>query len=132
MDVYISFEEKVTAEDSYNLKQLATLIQDECDLSVTIKKQEAETGVRDGGLAMGIAIASLAIAVFQTLISVLQYWESHQSTYDLLLIIENKKGRQKLLLKNASNADIQAIISQLQAESIKKQIEFHIVIVRRW
>ncbi|MEH1974706.1 MAG: hypothetical protein V7L02_16165 [Nostoc sp.] len=127
MDVYISFEEKVTAEDSYNLKQLATLIQDECDLSVTIKKQEAETGVRDGGLAMGIAIASLAIAVFQTLISVLQYWESHQSTYDLFIVSENRKGRQKLLLKNASAADVKAIISQLQTEPTNKQIEFHII-----
>ena len=126
MDVYIRFEENITDEDSYNLKQLARLIEDECDLSVKIEKGEAYTGVRDGGLAIGIALTSLALAALQTLISVLQYWESKQPEYSLSITFNHRNKARKLLIRNASASDIQAVVSQLKAESYLDYVEVQI------
>lgn len=116
MNVYISFNENVTEEDSYNLKLLARLIEDDCDLSVNLEEGEPQIGIRDGGLAIGIAIASLALTTLQALISVLQYWESKQPEYSLSITINHRKKTQTLLMENASASEIKAIISELHAQ----------------
>lgn len=59
------------------MKELANLIEKECDLSLEIEKTEPQPGVRDSGLAIAIAIASLAVATLQTLISVVQYCKGY-------------------------------------------------------
>ena len=126
MDTYIKFEGNVTEDDSYNLKQLAQLIEEECDLSVKIKKQEAQPGIKDGGFAIGLAIASLALATIQTLISTLQYWESKQNKYSLSITFENQVSKKTLSIESSSLKDIQTVISQLQNESAIDYVEIEI------
>lgn len=115
MDLCIRFDKNITDEDSYNLKELAKLIEDECNLSIKIEKGKTNTGVKDGGLAMGIAIASLTLAALQTLISVLQYWESKQPQYSLSITLNHRNKTETFLMKNVSASEIQAVISQWQA-----------------
>ncbi|NEQ80747.1 MAG: hypothetical protein F6K26_10975 [Moorea sp. SIO2I5] len=126
MDAYIKFEGNVNEDDSYNLKKLANIIQEECDLPVKVEKKEAEPGVRDGGLAMGIAIASLTLAAIQTLFSVLQYWESKQPKYSLSISFENQIIRKTLLIESSSAEEIKTVISNLQAESSIDYIEVQV------
>ena len=92
MDTYIKLEGKVTDSDSYNLKQLAQLIEQECDLAVKLDKQEIKSGTKDGGLVIGISIVSSSLAIIQTVIMTLQYWESkrNKNKYNLSVIFNKQ------------------------------------------
>lgn len=118
MDTYITLEGNITEDDSYSLKQLAQLIEEECDLSVQIKKQEAQPGIKDGGLVIGLMIAGLAFTAIQTLISALQYWESKQNKHSLsITTFDNQVKKRTLSINSSSSQDVQVIVSQLQNES---------------
>ncbi len=117
MDAYIKFQGDITEDDSYHFKELADLIREECDFSVKVEKEEDQPGVRDGGLAIGIAIASLTLAAIQTLISVLQYWESKQPKYSLSMTFRSSAHQETLLIESLSAQEIQEVISQLQSRS---------------
>jgi len=116
MDAYIKFKENVTEDDSYNLKQLAALIEEDCDLSVNLEKQDAQPGVKDGGLATGITIASFPLTVIQTLISVLQYWQSKTPKYSLSIIFYNQPP---LLIDDLSLQEVNSVIAQLDQPGLK-------------
>lgn len=131
MDAYIKFENNVLEEDSYNLQQLANLIEEECDLSVNIEKADAQPGVRDGGLAIGLAIASLALTAIQTLISVLQYWESKQPKYSLSVTFHSPTNKKTLLLESSSEKEIQAAMSQLQSQSSPEYVDVEVKISKK-
>lgn len=127
MDTYITFESEVTAEDSCNLQELANLIKDECDLSLEVEKKESKPGIKDGGLVIGIAIASLTLALIQTLIQVLQYWESQQETYSISITFKNLISSKTIVLKNQSLKDINSIIEQLSTQSQINKVEVKIL-----
>ncbi|GGA15112.1 hypothetical protein CYANOKiyG1_28870 [Okeania sp. KiyG1] len=57
MKAYIKLEGNATNDDSKSLKELANLIRKDCDLSVEIEETKPESGGKDGGLAIAIAIA---------------------------------------------------------------------------
>ncbi|WP_424100281.1 hypothetical protein [Moorena producens] len=116
MDAYIKFKENVTEDDSYNLKQLAALIEEDCDLSVNLEKQDAQPGVKDGGFATGITIASFPLTVIQTLISVLQYWQSKTPKYSLSIIFYNQPP---LLIDDLSLQEVNSVIAQLDQPGLK-------------
>lgn len=117
MKAYIKLEGNVTDDDSYSLKELADLISKDCDLSVKIEKTEPEPRGKDGGLAIGIAIASLAIATIQTLISVFQYWQSKRPKYSLSVTFHSPARKETLLLESSSTQEIQEMISHLKSQS---------------
>lgn len=123
MNVHIAFEESTTEEDVYNLEQLAALIEDECNLAVKIERSEIQQGERDGGLAIGIAVVSLGLTAIQTLIGVLQYWESQKPKYSLSISINN----QVFLIENLSRTQIEKVIKKLQGESPMSSIEVKIL-----
>ena len=127
MDAYIAFENEVNEEDSYNLQELANLIKNECDLSLEVEKKKSDPGIKDGGLAIGIAIASLSLALIQTLIQVLQFWESGQKTYSISITFKNLISSKKILLKNQSLKDVTSIIEQLSTQSQINKIEVKII-----
>jgi hypothetical protein len=96
MKARISFVGDVLGEDSIRLTQLAELIESDCELSVEVKRKKSEFGVKNGGLAIGIAIASLGLASLRSLFTVLAYWKSQNPKYsisvtrgDLIETIEN-------------------------------------------
>ncbi len=117
MKAYIKLEGDVTAEDSFEFKELANLIEKECDLSLEIEKTEPQPGVRDGGLAIAIAIASLAVATLQTLISVVQYWQSKRPKYSLSVTFHSLNHKETLLLESSSTQEIKEMISHLKSQS---------------
>ncbi len=127
MDVKISFEGTITEDDSYHLKNLAQLIEEECDFSVSIETREAEAGVRDGGFATGIAIASLVLTGIQTLVSVLQYWESQQSQYSISITIDANGQQKRFLMKNLSLEEIQSLLSQINSQPHHKTVSVKIL-----
>jgi hypothetical protein len=112
MNTHIALEENIAEEDSFQLEQLAVLIENECNLVVEVERDKAQSGVRDGGLAIGIAIASLGLAAIQTLISALQYWESQEPKYELSM----NTGNQTFLIKNLSKKQIEREIQRIQRE----------------
>lgn len=116
MDVSISFEGAITEDDSYHLKKLAQLIEEECDYSVSLETRESEAGIKDGGLAIGIAMASLALTAIQTLVSVLQYWESRQSQYSISITIDANGQQKRFLMKNLSLEEIQSLLSEINSQ----------------
>ncbi|MCL2933699.1 MAG: hypothetical protein MGG11_16060 [Trichodesmium sp. MAG_R03] len=143
MKAYIKLEGDVTAEDSFYFKELANLIKTECDLSVKVEETKPEPGVKDGGLATGLniaSIASLTLTGIQTLFSTLQYWESRQGNgelrpkYSVLVIVYTRTYKERHLLKNLSAEkviELQEIIYQhrllpsFENEYIKVQILKH-------
>ncbi|MGL5836672.1 MAG: hypothetical protein ACRC1Z_26100 [Waterburya sp.] len=127
MDVYIAFESKLTEKDSDNLEELANLIQEECDVSLEIERNKSEPGVKDGGIAIAISIASLTLSLVQTLIQILQYWESKQKTYSISITDKNLFGSKTILLKNLSSKEIQLITEQFRSQSQTKKIEVNIL-----
>jgi hypothetical protein len=129
MDVRISFEGAITEDDSYHLKNLAQLIEEECDCSVSIETRESEVGIKDGGLAIGIAIASLVLTGIQTLVSVLQYWESQQSQYSISIsiTIDANERQKRFLMKNLSLEEIQSLLSQINSQPHHKTVSVKIL-----
>ncbi|MGB3509844.1 MAG: hypothetical protein WBA93_11485 [Microcoleaceae cyanobacterium] len=126
MKAYIKLEGDVTAEDSFYFKEFANLIENECDLSVETEKTEPQLGVRNGGLTIGLNIASLTLTAIQTLFSTLQYWESRQRNgelglkYSVLVIVYTRTCKERHLLKNLSAekvVELQEIIHQHQLQS---------------
>ena len=63
--------------------KLVDKIKQDCDLSVTLEKQEVKKGDKDSGLTIGIAIVSLTIASIRTFFTVLSYWQSKQKNYSV-------------------------------------------------
>jgi len=117
MKAYIKLEGNVTDDDSESLKELANLIRKDCDLSVEIEEKKPESGKKDGGLAIAIAIASLAVATIQTLISVFQYWQSKRPKYSLSITFYSSDQKETLLLETSSTQEIQEMISHLKSQS---------------
>lgn len=111
MNVDIEFEGNVTAEDSYELQKLADGLNDDLQERVLLKKSPAERGVRDGGLVIGIAIATLAVSSIGTLFTVLSYWNSNRPTYTVTL----SSGRIKVTFGNLGPKGIQEIIRKFKA-----------------
>ncbi|NEQ46960.1 MAG: hypothetical protein F6K00_26830 [Leptolyngbya sp. SIOISBB] len=90
MESHISFDSDINDEDSYQLTKLASMLEDEYALSVELERLQAAQGERDGGLVIGIAIASLGFTAIQALIAALQYWDSRQPKYSVSVISGNK------------------------------------------
>lgn len=124
MKAYIKLEGDVTGEDSFYIKELANLIEKECDLSVEIEKTEPQAGVK-GSLAIVLNIASLTLTTIQTLFTTLQYWESRQQNeelelkYSVFVVVYTRNCKEKHLLKNLSAQkviELQEIIRQHQLQ----------------
>ncbi|MDY7004254.1 MAG: hypothetical protein SWX82_09945 [Cyanobacteriota bacterium] len=124
MKAYIKLEGDVIEEDSFYFKELANLIEKECDLSVEIEKTEPQPGEK-GSLAIVLNIASLSLTAIQTLFTTLQYWESRQRNgelglkYSVLIIVYTRTCKEKHLLKNLSQEkviELQEIIRQHQLQ----------------
>jgi hypothetical protein len=123
MDAYIIFEESLNTEDSYELKQLAYMIEGECDLNVNLKTKEIIIGERDGGLVIGLTILSLGFTALQTLIATLQHWDSHQPKYSVSIELENAT----FLLENISKHEIDKILNRMLLQSSELNLEFKVL-----
>ena len=111
MNVDIEFEGNITLEDSYELQKLADDLVDDLQERVSLKKSPPERGVRDGGLVIGIAIATLAVSSIGTLFTVLSYWSATRPTYTVTL----SSGRTKVTFGNLGPNGIQEIIRNFRA-----------------
>jgi hypothetical protein len=109
MDARIKFEGNITEESSYDLMQLANMIEQDCDLSVKLDQQTVQPGVKDSGLTIGLTIANLALTGIQSLISVLLYWESKQKKYSLLISL----GKITYSLDNIKQEEADRILSEI-------------------
>ena len=124
MDVYIRSTEDITEEDSFNLQQLANLVEKDCEVSVQIKKEKSQTGTKDGGLTIGIAIVSLGLAAIGTLINVLSFWKSQQPKYSVEIIHNNSK----ISVDNIKPEQLQEVLSKIEAN--KAHSDMNILVSR--
>jgi|GEM_PF-2013059 len=122
MNLTIAFECGTAEENSYQLESLATLIKDECCFELKINRVEAAQGVRDGGLAIAIAIASLGVTAIQTLVSVFQYWEAKNPKYSLSI----RMGNEILLIENLPIDKFKRELRRIQMELPTASIEVQI------
>lgn len=123
MDVRISFEKVLTDEDSFQLQKLGTTIQSRCHIPVDIERQNISQGERDGGLVIGLTFASLGLAAIQTLISLLQYWESQQPKYSISIVFAD----QTFLIENLSQKQVDNMIERMKYKSLESEIEIKIL-----
>jgi hypothetical protein len=90
MNTYINFADSLTDDDSYNIEQLANLIEEDCDLRVEREKADSGQGVKDGGLTIGLTVVGLVISAIGTFIAALTYWKSQQPKYSLTVSLDGK------------------------------------------
>jgi hypothetical protein len=118
MNTYINFADSLTADpltddDSYNLEQLANLIEEDCDLPVEREKADSGQGVKDGGLTIGLTVVGLVISAIGTFIAALTYWKSQQPKYSLTVSLDGKI----LSIDNLSPEKVQEAITELNCAS---------------
>lgn len=113
MNTYINFVDSLTDDDSYNLEQLAKLIEEDCDLQVKREKADSGQGIKDGGVTIGLTVAGLVISAIGTFIAALAYWKSQQPKYSLTVRIDNKI----LSIDNLPQEKVQEAIAELNSAS---------------
>ena len=119
MNAIVSFTSSLNEEDSFELVQLGNLVESDCDLAVQIQRQDSAAGAKDGGLAIGLAIAGLSVGAVGALISVLAFWRSTRPRYsvsmargDTTFSIDNlHSGRFERMISN-DDSDIEILISR--------------------
>ncbi len=82
MKVDIHYLNTPTPASSLALKELSEHIKQDCKADVSIDVKPT-AGIKDGGLAIGIAIASLALSGISTLITALVFWQSQHPRYSI-------------------------------------------------
>ncbi|MBW4565792.1 MAG: hypothetical protein KME32_32850 [Mojavia pulchra JT2-VF2] len=127
MDAYIRFEGNVTDKVSYDLENLAYLIEQDCDLSVNREKQAPQAGVKESGLIIGLTIAGLALSGIQALFAALSYWDSQQKQYSLHISWGNKT----LDFENIQQQEIDRILSDIVKLPHSKTERMDIRIIRK-
>lgn len=124
MKATINFESEHQAQDSISLDELAILIMEDCKLSIKKETMPPKPGTKDGGLTIGLAIASLAVSAINTLISTLNYWRSQHPEYSIKI----SQGDLQITIDNITNKDINALINQLHAA--KQLADIYVAISR--
>jgi len=89
VDVYIGFCGNASKEDAYELTHLADFIKKECDVFVQIEREKPGSGVKNGGLAVGIAITNLMVTSIGTIFATLAYWNSKKTKYSISVTRDN-------------------------------------------
>ena len=127
MDAHIKFEGNITDEISYDLEQLAYLIEQDCDLSVGREKQPPKPGVKESGLIIGLTIAGVVLSGIQALFSALSYWGSKQQKYSLLICFDNKT----FLLENLDRSETNQVLAEIARLPILVNEKIKIKIVKK-
>lgn len=124
MNVHIKFEGDIYPEVSNDLIELADLIAEECGVSVAQEKKEPESGAKDSGLTIGLAIAGLAFTGVQTAINAAQYWKSERPKYLLSIY----SGDETYILDNTNREEVDRILKiiSLLPTDITQNIEIKI------
>ena len=125
MDAHIKFEGNITDEISYDLEQLAYLIEQDCDLSVGRENQPPKPGVKESGLIIGLTIAGVVLSGIQALFSALSYWDSKQEKYSLLISFDNKR----FLLENMDRLETNQVLAEIakRPNFVNEKIKIKIV-----
>jgi hypothetical protein len=94
MEATINLMSNINEEDSYALVELATILENECDVVVKQKRDLVKGGVKDGGAIIALTVAGLVISTISTLFTALSYWRTQQQSkqvkYSIAVIIDNK------------------------------------------
>ena len=117
MNVRIEFGGTVDDEASFALEELADELR-KADIAVEPERAEPMTGVRDGGLTIGLAIAGLAVSTLGTLVGVISYWRSTRPGYSVSIT----RGDTTVTVENLSESQIRDVIVRLQQEQLPEAI----------
>ncbi len=110
MDVNIRLVVTPDATDSQELSALANMIKDDCSVAVEEQKLHSPQGRKDGGITVGIAIASLTVSAISAFIAVLSYWQSTRPRYSLKVTL----GAVQVTLERLSKEELVNLSRQLQ------------------
>jgi hypothetical protein len=81
MNVAIHLMSKPDPTSSTDLNSLRTILSNEMDCSVDATNQASEPGVKDGGLAIALQIAGVALSSVSTLIAAINFWRTQRPRY---------------------------------------------------
>ncbi len=110
MKVNIRLVSPPDAIDSQELSELANMIKDDCSVVVEEQKLDSPKGRKDGGLTVGIAIASLTVSAVSAFIAVLSYWQSTHPRYSLNVT----SGAVQVTIERLSKEELADLSRQLQ------------------
>lgn len=116
MNANIKFKNQVTEENAFDLNQLADLIESDYGLAVERQQGGSESGVKDGGLVIGL---TLALSAISTLVSVLAYWQSTRSKYSVTV----SRGDVTYTIDNLPPDQLENIASKLEAPQLPEYVE---------
>jgi len=121
MSIKIAFDSMITditEQDSLQLIQLAEKLEEECNVKVQTEYIGGELRTKNGGIAIGLAIATLGVTVIGTLIQVLSYWKSLNPKYSITF----KSGNITFLIDNISGKELRNLVSKLEDENSSSEI----------
>lgn len=116
MKATVKFNRQVTEKDSFELTELANLIESDYGLTVERHAGSPEPGYKDGGLVVGITIT---LSVISTLISGLTYWRSTRPKTSIAV----SRGDVTVTIDNVPPDKVPDVVAKLEAPQLPEQIE---------
>lgn len=115
-NVIIAFDKGPSTEDSIALNELRDSLR-ESDISSEPDIDQQRTGVKDGGLTLGLTIAGLALSAVGTLVSAISLWGSKNYS------ITFKTGETTFEANNLSAKEALAIAQAIKDKAVASDIK---------
>lgn len=116
--VTIKFASTATVEDSLDLQELKNLLEKELGKTVTDVVAPPQSGIKDGGVLLGLTIAGLAFTAIGTLIQVLSYWQSQKPKY----MITMKRDDITIQISDLSQEEMEQRIAEFEEKNASSDI----------
>jgi len=121
-NIAIAFDNAPTIDDSLALNELRESLEESEIFAVTQIAQQ-KVGVKDGGLALGLTIAGLALSAVGNLVSAISLWGSKRNysitftTGEVTFVANNLKAKDAIAIAeaikdNAIASDIRVLVSR--------------------
>ena len=92
----------------------------QADLSIEEQRRSpAEPGVRDGGVVVGIAVASLAVSAVSAFVSALSYWHSTRPKFTVTVQNDDITVTVGNLATKTAKETIYALLANAQPQDVK-------------
>ena len=115
--VTITFQETPRIDDSLALNELRDSL-NESSIYAESEIETTQSGVKDGGLTLGLAIAGLALSAIGTLVSAISLWGSKRN-YSISL----KSGDTTFAANNLSAKEARTIAEAIKDEVVASDIK---------
>lgn len=105
MDTDIKILGDPSGKDSFELGELAHLIENDCGKNVLLNRVDSPSGVKDVTLVVGLTIAGLGFSAIGTVLAAISFWRSQRPNYAISITSNGKT----ISANNLTRKELQAI-----------------------